>query len=229
MALAPPSQSGIARRQLHVFLLLDCSGSMSGDRIASLNYAMRTAVPELREVAADNPEVEMFVRSVRFAGQAEWHVGEPVPPAQLEWQDLYAGGESALGAALRLLVEALEGDSMKGRQLPPVIVLASDGLPTDDFEDALGELLAHELGRNAIRVGIAIGADADMDMLRAFISDPAIKPLKASNSSQLVEHIKWATTAPVKAASSPAGAGEKLIQPTARDAGEDAPGSDVIW
>ena len=57
MALATPlDMADIARRQLHVILALDCSGSMRGDRIASLNYALRMALPELRNVADDNPE-----------------------------------------------------------------------------------------------------------------------------------------------------------------------------
>ena len=92
---------------------------------------------------------------------------------------------------------------MTGRQLPPVIVLASDGLPTDDFEEALAEFFAAPFADSAVRVAIAIGTDADLDPLDRFIRHPTARPLRASNATELVNRIKWATTAPVKAVSSP--------------------------
>ena len=89
MANTPPIpelEAGmLARRQLHVIFALDCSGSMRGDRMASLNYAMRTAIPELKSVAEDNPEVEVFVRVLRFDTTARWHIESPCPIAELVW------------------------------------------------------------------------------------------------------------------------------------------------
>ena len=53
-------EAQIARRQLHIILMLDCSGSMNGEKIASLNYAIRSAVAELRDVAEENPEAVSY-------------------------------------------------------------------------------------------------------------------------------------------------------------------------
>ena len=228
MAKAPAlDMTGIARRQLHVILALDCSGSMRGDRIASLNYALRTALPELRAVTADNPEVEVRARVLRFADTAEW-LGDAVPVADLKLTDLKAGGETSMGAALALMAAALTKDAMPGRQLPPVLVIASDGLPTDDVDAGLDALLSAELARSAIRLGVAIGGDADTEVLERFMANPTLRPLRANNASALVEHIKWATTAPVKAASAPTNAPDQLIPPS--NAADVLPAdSEIIW
>lgn len=221
--------SAVARRQLQVMFALDCSGSMTGDRIASLNYAMRTALPELRDVAAENPEIEVRVRILRFAATAEWQSRDALAPDALVWTDLAAGGETHMGDALRLLGGALERDAMPGRQLPPVIVLASDGMPTDDFESGLAAFFAAEYADAAMRVAIAIGTDADTEPLERFIRHPTIKPLRAGNATELVHRIKWATTAPVKAASSPTNAPDSFPALAAGSESGASPHSDIIW
>lgn len=223
---------GLARRQLHVILALDCSGSMQGDRIASLNYALRTTLPELRKVAEENPEIDVRLRALRFSTEAQWHVAEPVPVGELRWTDLSAGGETNMGAAFRMIADALRADAMPGRHLPPVIVLASDGYPSDDFEAGLEAFFAVEHAAAAIRLAIAIGGEADLEVLERFIRHPALKPLRANNASDLVRHIKWATTAPVKTASSPTNAPDPLAplaQRTAQEAAQAAEVSDIVW
>lgn len=227
MTAAFPDMTGIARRQLQVILALDCSGSMRGDRIASLNYALRTAIPELRGVAEENPEVDVRVRVLRFATGAQWHVEAPMPVAELRWEDLQAEGETDMGAAFALLAEALRPEAMPGRQLPPVVVIASDGFPSDDVEAGLRVFFAEPNAEAAIRLAIAVGADADQEILERFIRHPSMKPLRANNAASLVEHIRWATTAPVKAASSPTNAPDPLapLAPPAEAEGE----SHIIW
>jgi len=59
-------------------------------------------------------------------------------------------------------------------------------------------------GKKAVRIGIAIGDDADFSVLQEFIAHSEFKPLLAQNSATLVKYIKWASTAVLKAASSPA-------------------------
>lgn len=218
----------VARRQLQVVFALDCSGSMQGDRIASLNYAMRAALPELAGVAADNPEVDVRVRLIRFASAAQWVIEAPTPLDDLKWTDLAAEGETHMGDALAAIGAVLTQQGSPGRQLPPVVVLVSDGLATDDFEAGLAAFFAAQYAGAAVRVAIAIGADADQDVLQRFIGNPAVRPLRAANATSLVDLIKWATTAPVKAASSPTGAPEILTPPRQAEAAGEQP-SDIIW
>jgi uncharacterized protein YegL len=109
-----------------------------------------------------------------------------------------------MGKALRLVAEQLKMPPMSERALPPVLVLISDGQPTDDFAGGLRALLNEPWGKKAVRVAIAIGDDADHEVLEEFIANPEIKPLQAHNPEALVRHIRWVSTAVLQAASAPA-------------------------
>ena len=50
---------------------------------------------------------------------------------------------------------------MQERALPPVLVLISDGQPTDDFEGGLRVLMAEPWGMKAVRLAVAIGGELD--------------------------------------------------------------------
>jgi len=224
-----PGMDGVARRQLQVLLLLDCSGSMQGDRIASLNYSIRTALPALRKAAEENPEIDVRLRALCFSTGTRWHIEQPTAMHDLQWSDIAAGGESDLGAALTLLATVLEDGAGPGRQLPPVIVLASDGMATDDYRAGLRRFLAVPAAKSAVRLGIAIGSDADRKLIAEFIADPRMSPLQASNASQLVEHIRWATTAPVKVSSSPSTGPDPLTALMQSADLTETADSNIVW
>jgi uncharacterized protein YegL len=109
-----------------------------------------------------------------------------------------------MGKALELVAEQLKMPPMSDRALPPVLVLVSDGQPTDDFDSGLKALLEQPWGKKAVRIAISIGQDADPDVLQKFIGNSELKPLAANSPEALVKHIKWASTAVLKSASSPA-------------------------
>jgi uncharacterized protein YegL len=84
-----------------------------------------------------------------------------------------------------------------------VLVLISDGQPTDDYASGLKALMDQPWGRKAVRIAIAIGEDADTEVLQKFIGNPELKPLQANNPEALVKYIKWVSTAVLKSASAP--------------------------
>lgn len=92
---------------------------------------------------------------------------------------------------------------MPERALPPVLVLISDGQPTDDFEAGLAALDAVAWGAKAVRLGIAIGRDADHEVLARFIADPTVPILEANAPEALVRQMRWASTIGLASASSP--------------------------
>ncbi|MDM7953241.1 MAG: tellurium resistance protein [Cyanobium sp. CZS 25K] len=202
----------LANRPLHFLYLCDCSGSMAASgKMQALNQAIRQSLPGMAAVARDNPEARVLVRAVSFADQAAWHIETPTPVEQLEWRDLQAGGITAMGAALKLVAAALQSPPMEVRALPPVLVLISDGQPTDDFAAGMEALLRVPWAQKAVRLAIALGHDADLEVLQRFIgSEPAAagrsprRPLQASNATSLAQYIQWASTAVVGAASMPA-------------------------
>lgn len=194
----------LATRPLHFMFLADCSASMSGDKIQALNHAIREAIPHMREVARGNPNAEVLVRSIKFGIGAQWHQSQAINVEAFDWQDLSASGMTDMGAALTLVASALKTPPMPERALPPVLVLISDGEPTDDFEGGLRTLMAEPWGKKAVRLSIAIGEGARLDVLQKFIGHAEIQPLVANNAEQLVKYIRWASTAVLQAASAPA-------------------------
>jgi uncharacterized protein YegL len=194
----------LATRPLHFILLADCSGSMNIDgKIQALNNAVREAIPHMQAVANENPNAEILVRAIKFSDSAEWHISTPTPIENFQWKDLTSGGLTDMGEALTLLSEELKIPPMSDRALPPVLVLISDGLPTDDINNGLKTLMALPWGKKSVRIAIAVGEDADQEILQRFIDNPDIKPLQANNADQLVKYIKWVSTVILKSASSP--------------------------
>ena len=195
----------LASRPLHFFWICDCSGSMQADgKIQSLNNAIKEAVPHMQKAAEENPNAQVFVRAVRFSDGAQWHVAQPTPAADFRWTDLKAGGMTDMGKAVSLVADQLRIPPMSERALPPILVLVSDGQPTDDYAAAVRDLLDLPWGKRAVRIAVAIGEDADQDALRVFVANPEMPVLQANNAESLVNYIKWASTAVLKAASAPA-------------------------
>ena len=195
----------LATRPLHFIWLADCSGSMGQDgKIQSLDNAVREAVPHMQKVADENPNAHVLVRAVKFSNGAQWHISQATPVADFKWADLTAGGTTDMGKALTMVAEQLKIPPMTDRALPPVLVLISDGQPTDNFAKGLAALMDQPWGKKAVRIAIAIGEDADLDVLQQFIGHPEIQPLRANNPEALVRYIRWVSTAVLQAASSPA-------------------------
>ncbi len=203
-----------------VFWLADCSGSMARDgKIQALNTAVREALPHMREVAAGNPYARPFVRVMRFATGAQWQAGNAVPLESFTWSDLDAGGITDLGAALHLLTDELSGSGMPVRALPPVIILVSDGRPTDDFDSGIAALDAIPLGQKAIRLAIAIGRDADREILRRFVGNASVPILEANTPEALARQVRWASTIGLASSSSPTMAPMEAAGPQQAPAG----------
>lgn len=184
-----------ASRPLQMIWLLDCSGSMAeSGKIEALNNAIREVIPAIRAAAEGNPEVQFFLRAIRFSSGASWHVPTPTPVSEFRWTDLNAGGETDLGQALALLAEELRTLPQNARLLPPQVVLISDGKPTDDWRGGLQALLDTPWGKRSIRQAIAIGHDADQETLKRFIDNPERDVLRADNAEQLVKYFRYVST-----------------------------------
>jgi uncharacterized protein YegL len=193
----------LATRPLHFIFIADCSSSMSGNKIQSLNHAIREAIPHMRDVAKGNPNAEVLVRAIKFSVGAQWHIPQPTNVERFEWTDLTVDGYTDMGRALELLADAMKTPPMPERALPPVLVLVSDGEPTDDFDGGLRTLMAQPWGKRAVRLAIAIGEGARKDVLQRFIGHPEIQPFQANNADQLMKFVRWASTVALQAASAP--------------------------
>lgn len=184
----------LASRPLHFIWIVDCSGSMYGEKIGTVNHAIQSTIPEMADAAKDNPNAQLLVRTLKFATGASWVTTNPIPIEDFAWDDLEACGVTDLGKAFDMLAAQLTIPPMTDRALPPVLVLLSDGQPTDDYKKSLENLLHLPWGKKAVRIAISIGQDADDDVLEQFTGNKELV-LQANNPQALVKMIKWASTA----------------------------------
>lgn len=161
--------SGTPRRELHVFYVLDTSGSMSGLPIAKLNSAMTETIAELQEQAKHNADALVKLAVMEFNTGCRWVTQNG--PEELEdfvWQKLSAGGWTDMGAALKELNSKLSRNaflsSMTGSYVP-VIIFMTDGCATDTYKPALEEIRQNKWFQNATKIGFAIGEEADKAMI----------------------------------------------------------------
>lgn len=201
MGLNDHGAQKIVARPLEFIFMLDVSGSMAGSKIESLNFAIAEAIPEMRRIASENVNAEVFVRVLTFGSYAKWHIGKRTLIDDVIWKDVKVDGSTMMGAALSEVATVLDEEHMPQRGLPPVIVLVSDGQPTDSFETGLQDLLSQKWGQKAVKIAIAIGDDANHDVLKRFVNDVERPILQANNASELVNFIRFTSTKVLSAAS----------------------------
>lgn len=184
----------LASRPLHFFWMVDCSGSMfSEGKIGTVNNAIQECIPKMVSAADNNPNAQLLVRALQFSTGASWITANPVPIEDYAWEDMEANGVTDMGKAFKLLAAQLDIPPMPVRALPPVIVLLSDGQPTDDYKKGLDKLKAMPWFKKAVKIAISIGQDADDDVLLEFTGNRELV-LQANNPTALVKMIKWAST-----------------------------------
>lgn len=183
----------LATRPIHFFWVVDCSGSMYGEKIGIVNNTIQECIPEMRNSADNNPNAQLLIRALQFSSGASWITTSPVPVENYSWEDMEANGLTELDKAFDLLAAQLSIPPMPARALPPVIVLLSDGQPTDDYKKSLDKLKGMPWFRKAVKIAISIGQDADDDVLIEFTGNKELV-LQANNATALAKMIKWAST-----------------------------------
>jgi uncharacterized protein YegL len=193
---------GVARRPLHFIVLADCSGSMEGERMQALNFALESMLQHLIAWERDQVQAQLLMRILAFATEPAWHVPDPTPVAELSagWRNLrhVERGHTNMGRAFQAAAEVLSPDHLERRALRPAILLATDGKPTDErsggFEQGLAALLGSPAGRSALRLAIAIGPDARPEPLDRFRS-PDVPVLVADGTDEIADRLVAASIA----------------------------------
>ncbi len=186
----------ISKRTVDLFMLFDCSFSMTGKKIAAANQAMRESVSELQDMAKQHPDVEHRIRCISFSDKALWHIGpDPVEISKLTWRDLSARGCTETGAAVQMLSNTISAGNMPRRGHPPVMVLISDGGNTDGdaYGLAIDQLNKEPWGSRAIRLSIGLGTNYARQQLEKFTNHSEVGVLEARNAVDLARQIRYAT------------------------------------
>ena len=165
------------RKIMTLFYLVDTSGSMSGSRIGTVNAAMEECIPLLKEVAQANDDAEIKVAILQFSSGCSWvtPASGPVGVEDIIWNDLQAGGMTEFGGALLELDRKLSRNEFLKSQTgayAPVILLLSDGGPTDNWEKALSQIKQNNWFKHAIKIAIDIESGSDRTVLGEFTGNP---------------------------------------------------------
>lgn len=189
--------SGLRNRKLHVFYVLDTSGSMTGVRIATLNAAMKETIAELKEQTKHKADADIKIAALGFANGCRW-ISNPDTPEDLEdfvWENQTANGMTDMGAALEELNDKLSKDkylsSMTGQYIP-VIIFMTDGNPTDNYKKPLEKLRQNKWFDRATKIGFAVGEDADREMIADIVGTPEAV-ISTDDMQEFAERLKFAS------------------------------------
>jgi len=163
---------GTQNRRLPVYLLLDCSSSMAGVKIQQVNTGVQMLYQEL--MADPRSADTVYISIIPFASSA--YQMDLVPIAQFTPPQLTANGQTALGSALSLLNQSLDGDLIinqpgKKGDYKPLVFILTDGQPTDTWDVEAGKLKARTSNKAANIIALAIGNDADVGTLQHITGD----------------------------------------------------------
>ena len=210
----PGSFTAPQAKPMPVILVLDNSGSMSGEKIRNLNAAVRDMLETFRNSAC--PEAVFNVAIVTFgtgihlfqemtdAGSVPWRdiaIGDIETCKKLtgKWDDASARG-TPLGATLKIVKALIEDKSVvPSRSYRPAVILVSDGHPTDSWSASLHSFIGEGRSSKCDRWAMAIGRDADADVLKKFIegaTNPDGTPrdlLYAQDAGTLRDNFKFIT------------------------------------
>lgn len=181
----------VPRRTMTLFFLIDTSGSMSGNKIGAVNDAIVNVLPMLEDISSSNPDAEIKVAALEFSNGTKWIYNEPKSVEDFKWIDVQSGGLTSLGeACLELNSKLSRSGYMKSASgsYAPAIILLSDGGPTDNFDAGLQTVQENNWFKNAIRIAIAIGDDADLNVLSRFTgnSEAVIKVQNIDALKQII-------------------------------------------
>jgi len=192
MAGFNPADFTVAKaKPLPVVLLLDVSGSMSGEKINTLNAAVKEMISDFAN--AEKNEIEILVSIITFGSNVSLHM--PYTSAKdVEWQDLQASGLTPMGTAFSMAKAMLEDKEVTpSRAYRPTIVLVSDGQPTDDWQQPLRVLVNEGRSQKCDRMAMAIGSEVSNSVLNEFVSGTENKVFTAQDSSQIQEFFQFVT------------------------------------
>jgi len=181
-------------RRAPVYLLIDCSGSMSGEPIESVSTGLKTVIDALRSDPESLEKAHLSI--ITFSDKAEMII--PLTPVTaIQPPELKADGTTAMGDALRILNESLDKDIIENNKEGNVkgdykafVLLLTDGNPTDEAE--LNKQLGL-LNRKKIKyfVGAAVPGANKKFLEKATGNAENVIELSVANKNSFIRFFEW--------------------------------------
>jgi uncharacterized protein YegL len=177
-------------RRLPVYLLIDCSGSMLGERIEAVKQGIKSLVTELK---GDPQALETaYLSVITFASTARQETALTELMLFKE-PELKASGATMFGRALDILMECINKEVRKSTETQkgdwrPLVFILTDGAPSDvvDFQRAAAELKNMKI---ANIIACAAGADADTTYLK-MVTDNVVM-MNNLSSGEFAKFFAW--------------------------------------
>lgn len=190
-------------RALPVFILLDVSGSMKGQKIETVNIALKEMINSFKKI--ENPKGIIELCLMTFGDGKVNIIKELSRITDSDSYILTACGDTPMGMAFEKVAEMIEDKSIvSSRAYSPTIVLISDGNPTDfnptgkSIEDimiwdALSKIHSSIRVSKATKLAMGIGCDVDSNILKAFINNNKIPVISAKDNKTISKFFEWVT------------------------------------
>ncbi len=177
-------------RKLPVYLLLDTSGSMSGEPIEAVKNGVQVMISSLRQ----NPQaIETAFLSVITFNSSATQLIPLTDLASFQMLDIKASGTTSLGEALSLVARCIDNEvqqttTEKKGDWKPLVFIMTDGVPTDNWQNGLAEFKRRKI---AYTVACAAGSGADTSVLKQ-ITDNVVS-LDTADGNSIAKFFAWVT------------------------------------
>ena len=151
-------RNAVVEDEVHLFFILDNSGSMGVTPIQTLNEAMETVFPALVNVA-NSKEVTAFFHVLAYNTDIHWLCGstaeQGVPMDQFHWHEISAGGRTNTAGAIRAILPGLSQRLLGHKTFRPVIILITDG-ESDSFAETKAAIQELDGKQKTTRIAIGV-------------------------------------------------------------------------